>query len=169
MNCSGFTCRIRSLVVLLPLALVFSFVFSGLFETPGGSGLLALQEAEGAKGDDARIEEAMDRMKSAGRSFRRALRGKKTEDALAHAHKAQLATLESKDLVPDRVAEMEDPAARAESLKEYRLMIVATLEYWLKIERALLAGDLKTAGEEAKKISALKKSGHQKYRKEEDE
>ena len=62
MNCSGFTCRIRSLVVLLPLALVFSFVFSGLFETPGGSGLLALQEAEGAKGDDARIEEAMDQI-----------------------------------------------------------------------------------------------------------
>ena len=118
-----------------------------LHQNPQGrNSLLALQDGGAeTKGGDAQIEEVMDEMKSAGRSFRRALRGKKVEDALKHVQRAQLATLKSKDLVPDMVAEMEDAQARAASLKEYRLMIVVTLEHWLKIERALLAGDMAAA------------------------
>ena len=107
-------------------------------------------------------------MKSAGRSFRRALRGKKVDEALKQAHRAQKATLESKDLVPAQVMEIEDLKARAESLKEYRRMMIATLEQWLLIEKSLLAGDLQAAGEQARKIGELKKSGHEKYRKDED-
>lgn len=162
-------CTRRSVLSLLILGLLSAVVIFVSPEVQGWNPSPSIQDGSAElKGEDAKIEEIMDEMKSAGRSFRRALRGKKVEDALKHVQRAQLATLKSKDLVPDRVAEKEDPQARAASLKEYRLMIVVTLEHWLKIERALLAGDMAAASEEAKKISAVKKSGHEKFRKEED-
>ena len=162
-------CNRRSVLSFLIMGLLTTLVIFGSPEFQGRKSLLALQDGGAeAKGGDAQIEEIMDEMKSAGRSFRRALRGNKVEDARKHVQRAQLATLKSKDLVPDMVAEMEDAQARAASLKEYRLMIVVTLEHWLKIERALLAGDMAAASEEAKKISAVKESGHEKFRKEED-
>lgn len=160
-------------VLLLTVALVFGgvvlqvespFVVHAQAEaTDAGK-----SDSQATSGDDEKIEEAMGEMKSAGRSFRRALRGKKVDEALKQAHRAQKATLVSKDLVPDLVMEIEDLKVRAESLKEYRLMMIATMEQWLLIEKSLLAGDLQAAGELAGKISELKKSGHQKYRKEED-
>ena len=162
------SCQSRSMMTLATMALLIVVSLSGFHGVQSQDTLVVLQDPEAVSGGDAKIEEVMDEMKSAGRSFRRALRGKKVEDALKHAQRAQLATLKSKDLVPDRVSELEDPDVRAASLKDYRLMIIVTLEHWLKIERALLDGDLKTAGEEAKKISTVKKSGHEKFRKEED-
>ncbi len=170
MSLPEFSCRSCPIGVILLIALLLSVAVSSAPGSQTRSPLLAVQDVGGAAavGDDKKIEEIMERMKSAGRSFRRALRGNKIEDALAQVQKAQVATLESKDLVPDMVAEMEDPKERLEGRLYYRLWIIAILDHWLDIERALLVKDTKTAGEVAKKISELKKRGHQRFRKEED-
>ena len=85
-------CNRRSVLTLLIMGLLTTLVIFGSPEFQGRKSLLALQDGGAeAKGGDAQIEEIMDEMKSAGRSFRRALRGKKVEDALKHVQRAQLA------------------------------------------------------------------------------
>ena len=156
-------------LTLLLIASILLVIASSPESQQGGT-LFAQQDDEktSAVGDDAKIDEIMKRMKSAGRSFRRALRANKLDEALVHIQKAQAATLETKELVPGLIAEMEDPRARSNSLTRYRLAIIATLEQWLHVERAVMVGDTKTAGEHAKKISEIKKNGHQEFRKDED-
>ena len=95
-------------LTLLLIASILLVIASSPESQQGGT-LFAQQDAEktSAVGDDAKIDEIMKRMKSAGRSFRRALRANKLDEALVHIQKAQAATLETKDLVPNLIAEME--------------------------------------------------------------
>ena len=62
------------------------------------------------------------------------------------------------------VVEALEGKEKAEMLKGYRMGIVSTLEQWCLIEKALLEGDVETAGILAKKISDLKKRGHETFR-----
>jgi soluble cytochrome b562 len=103
-------------------------------------------------------------MKSAGKSFRRALRKSDAIEALKYVQKAQESTLSAKKYIP-AVVETLEGEEKAEMLKWYRMGIISTLEQWCLIEKALLEGDVETAGTLAKKISDLKKRGHETFRK----
>jgi hypothetical protein len=112
---------------------------------------------------DAAIEAAMKKLKSASRSVRRALRSKDLKGALAWVGKAQLALVESKMFVPDAASELTGKAKSALEL-DYRLRVISVLEQWVVIEKALLHGDTEAASAAIKKVSELKKSGHQKHK-----
>ncbi|MGE4618443.1 MAG: hypothetical protein AAEJ04_01390 [Planctomycetota bacterium] len=122
----------------------------------------ALVEQDAKTGDEA-IEDAMKKLKSASRSVRRALRSKDVVGALAWVGKAQLALVESKMFVPDAASELTGKAKTALE-QDYRLRVIAVLEQWIVIEKALLQGDTEAASVAMKKVSELKKSGHQKHK-----
>jgi len=152
------------LLSILSLVVVFSLPVIGTT----GAGFLKAQDSANTKeestpsGDEA-IDTAMKGMKSAGKSFRRALRKSDAKEALKHVQKAQESTLAAKRYIP-AVVEALEGKEKAEMLKGYRMGIVSTLEQWCLIEKALLEGDVETAGILAKKISDLKKRGHETFR-----
>lgn len=120
-----------------------------------------VQSDEPAAADEA-IEEAMEAMKSAGRSIRRSLRKKDVTTALTVVNRAQLTVIEAKKLVPSAASKLEGEAKVALA-RDYRQRLIAVLEQWILVEKALLQGNAEEASKLMKTISDLKKSGHKKF------
>ncbi|MAW77259.1 MAG: hypothetical protein CMJ95_07740 [Planctomycetes bacterium] len=116
---------------------------------------------EPASPDEA-IEKAMEAMKSAGRSIRRALRKKDVEVALAVVNRAQLAVIEAKKLVPAAAKKLKGDA-RSALERDFRQRLIAVLERWILVEKALLLGKTEDATEFVRTIVELKKSAHEEF------
>ncbi|NCG00124.1 MAG: hypothetical protein GWP39_11510, partial [Planctomycetia bacterium] len=111
---------------ILTLVVVFSLPVIGTT----GAGFLKAQDPANTKeestpsGDEA-IDTAMKGMKSAGKSFRRALRKSDAIEALKYVQKAQESTLSAKKYIP-AVVETLEGEEKAEMLKWYRMGIIST-------------------------------------------
>ena len=153
----------------LSVILLFLFVtVSALLDTQSASGVTVneQQKLEVAQddpaGEDEAIEKAMEAMKSAGRSIRRALRKKDIDTALAVVNRAQIAVIEAKKLVPAAAKKLQ-AEARSDMERDFRQRLIAVLDRWILVEKALLQGKTEDASNFIISISELKKSGHKEY------
>lgn len=155
--------------------ILFSLIFLILFSTVAfypcelqcSIGSSAEAAGPGTRSDDADeeespLEEAMSQIQSGGRSVRRALRKKDIPAAMVAIGKAQAGVVAAKGLIPE-IAESVQGEERAALLHDYRTRMIAVLEQWVQMEKALLAGKIDEANAVSKKLSELKKSGHEKY------
>ncbi len=156
--------KISSMVILLILFSIVAFNPRELQCTIGSTAEAAGLSArlDDSDEEESPLEEAMSQIQSGGRSVRRALRKKDVPAALVAIGKAQAGVVAAKGLIPV-VAESAQGEERAALLHDYRSRMIAVLEQWVLMEKALLAGKIDVANAVSKKLSELKKSGHEKY------
>ncbi|MGE4633446.1 MAG: hypothetical protein AAEJ47_10450 [Planctomycetota bacterium] len=160
--------------MIKPLPLLCLYLLILLMIPIGGSGV---SSADGPSGQpifpsvstqdepgnsNEHIEKAMEAVKSAGRKVRRALRKKDIDAALAAVNQVQSAVIEVKKLVPEAATKVEGDDASAIK-RDFRQRLIAVLEQWLFVEKALLQGKTEEAAKFMKTISEMKKSAHEEY------
>jgi hypothetical protein len=125
----------------------------------GGAGAPPAQEEPGTP-----LHAAMEALEQHLGHLRRALREDATDVELALASVAAMeeATLRAKQLVPPLVAAAPE-AERAGLLCDYRKMQVELLAAELKLEAALLEGDLVSARALFKEVRAFEDTGHERF------
>ncbi|MEE2857627.1 MAG: hypothetical protein VX949_09575 [Planctomycetota bacterium] len=158
--------------VLLTTAIVLmlAMIFSGSIPVVSGLNPVAVAADDDEPTDDTdeaheaheALEKVMDAVKGGDRAVRRAMRKQDHSTALKSVNRVQAAVIEAKKLVPSAAFSLEGEERAALEL-EFRQRLIGVLEQWILFEKALLLGKVEEASEVLKKISALKKSAHEKF------
>ena len=136
---------------ILILALGLSLLMVGASESP----VLAR--------DESPLEEAMSNIKSKLRKVKRALRAEDSVAALAGIGALEEAAIAAKKLEPAMATEEKDEAKKAALVKYFRLQVIELIGEMLKIEKALIEGDLEAAGKGVTKLQKIEHEGHERF------
>lgn len=138
----------------------FSFITSVLL-----TAVVTLTPTSQVRGDEVTpLTEQMEIMDDAYKAFRRET---DPEKGAALAREAQDAILKAIPLVPQLVADIADPAARAKAVVAYKIKTTQLFQIYCDVELAFLESDLDAVAEKVKQLREMKKEGHDEFMKDE--
>lgn len=141
--------------VLIPVVLIIALALSLL--TVGAS------EGTAPARDESPLEDAMSTIKSKLRKVKRALRAEDSAAALDGIVALEEAALAAKKLEPSMATKEKDESKKAALVKDFRLRVIDLIAEMLKVEKALLAGDLEAASNGVKMLQKIEHDGHERF------